>query len=180
MEQAVQQPQRQHPGRSCSPLPLGLRTRESPSISGPALRSEAREAADVQGEVMLAEAVRDGVLALAPQPRSQVQVCLKSRGSRKSAARGSDLETRSTFVSQGHSCALTHYSPLFFFSFGCLLVLPDQVGEGERDCCGRLAVLGDADVRPELLRLGQANVRLREQLSVKDGLRHALQVSLHT
>jgi len=35
--------------------------------------------------------------------------------------------------------------------------------------------LGDAQVRPELLRVGLANVRLREQLSVKTGVRQALQ-----
>jgi len=35
--------------------------------------------------------------------------------------------------------------------------------------------LGDAQVRPELLRVGLANVRLREQLSVKNGVRQALQ-----
>ena len=40
---------------------------------------------------------------------------------------------------------------------------------------GALLAYVDGEVRPELVRLGLANVRLREQLSTKDGMRSALQ-----
>jgi hypothetical protein len=194
---AVQQPQRQHPGRSCSPIPLGL-WREPPSISGPALLREAREAAGVQVSGVLAEAVREGVQAkvvaeavrhrlLSPLLLSAPRPLLLSAPRPRPHIYVSSYSCLSIFMCphtptgvRGTRVHSAQYSPRFLFLSGASLSLPDQVGEGERDCCGRLAALGDGDVRPERLRLGQANVRLREQLSVKDGLLHALQVSLHT
>lgn len=46
--------------------------------------------------------------------------------------------------------------------------------EGEQECLQRLQAIADTDVRSELLRVGLANVRLREQLSVRDSLRLTL------
>ena len=46
--------------------------------------------------------------------------------------------------------------------------------EGEQECLQRLKAIADADVRSELLLVGLANVRLREQLSVRDSLRLTL------